>query len=111
MAVGKWHLGYAKSAQTPWGRGFRRFTGYLGGSEDYYKKTSCVNKHNCGVDMTTEDENGDRAYTDSRQNYSAFEYVETAKEYLQSRDTDKPFFLYLPFQSVHMPLQVYTYKL
>ena len=40
MAIGKWHLGYAKSSQTPWGRGFDRFTGYLGGSEDYYKKTA-----------------------------------------------------------------------
>ena len=105
MAVGKWHLGYAREAQTPWRRGFRRFTGYLGGSEDYYKKTSCAHGQ-CGVDMTTEDENGDRIYTDSRQNYSAFEYVETTKKYLKSRDTEKPFFLYLPLQSVHGPLQV-----
>ena len=31
FGVGKWHLGYAKSSQTPWGRGFEKFTGYLGG--------------------------------------------------------------------------------
>ena len=30
FGVGKWHLGYAKSSQTPWGRGFEKFTGYLG---------------------------------------------------------------------------------
>ena len=66
LAVGKWHLGYAKSAQTPWGRGFDKFTGYLGGSEDYYAKTMCQSlpcekcksikehKKSCGVDYTTE---------------------------------------------------------
>lgn len=107
MAVGKWHLGYAKSAQTPWGRGFQRYTGYLGGSEDYYKKTSCVDKHNCGVDMTTEGETeGSRLYTNNRTAYSAFEYIDQAKDYLTTRDSEKPFFLYLPLQSVHMPLQV-----
>ena len=30
FGVGKWHLGYSKSSQTPWGRGFEKFTGYLG---------------------------------------------------------------------------------
>ena len=30
FAVGKWHLGMAKSAMTPWGRGFDNYTGYLG---------------------------------------------------------------------------------
>lgn len=107
MAVGKWHLGYAKSAQTPWGRGFDRYTGYLGGSEDYYKKTACETKEHCGVDMTTEGETpGERKYTDKMTNYSAFEYIDKAKDYIDTRDTDKPFFLYLPLQSVHMPLQV-----
>ena len=31
FGVGKLQLGYAKSSQTPWGRGFEKFTGYLGG--------------------------------------------------------------------------------
>lgn len=62
FGVGKWHLGYAKSSQTPWGRGFEKFTGYLGGSEDYYTKKACESSsaphhkiHDCGVDYTTED--------------------------------------------------------
>ena len=66
FAAGKWHLGYAKSSQTPWGRGFDKFTGYLGGSEDYYAKTICQslypknltydpnNRQGCGVDYSTE---------------------------------------------------------
>ena len=59
-------MGYAKSSQTPWGRGFDKFTGYLGGSEDYYAKTICQslypknltydpnNRQGCGVDYSTE---------------------------------------------------------
>ena len=114
LAVGKWHLGYSKSSQTPWGRGFNKFTGYLGGSEDYYKKRACNSvglekKSNCGIDYTTEDKKGNRIYSNETfGRYSAFDYVTKAKEYINDHTkykADNPFMLYLPLQSVHMPLE------
>jgi len=105
MAAGKWHLGYAKTANTPWGRGFHNFTGYLGGSEDYYKKTRCLG-HTCGIDQNTDGEIfGERVYDADASEYSAFKYIRQAKNYIDGRDKDKPFFLYLPMQSVHAPLE------
>ena len=58
----------------------------IGGSEDYYKKTSCETantphegKH-CGVDYTTEDKKGNRIYSNGTWgDYSAFGYVNKAK--------------------------------
>jgi len=114
FAVGKWHLGYSKSSQTPWGRGFNKFTGYLGGSEDYYKKRACNNvgvgkNKDCGVDYTTEDKKGNRIYSNQTfGRYSAFDYVSKANLYIESHlenDPTNPFMLYLPLQSVHMPLE------
>lgn len=105
MAAGKWHLGFAKSANTPWGRGFQNFTGYLGGSEDYYKKNRCVG-HVCGIDQNTDGERvGERVYAADRSEYSAFKYIRQAQTYIDNRDKKKPFFLYLPMQSVHAPLE------
>ena len=106
MAAGKWHVGYAKTANTPWGRGFHNFTGYLGGSEDYYKKTRCLDSHTCGIDQNTDgDVFGERVYEADKSEYSAFKYIRQAKKYIDGRDKDKPFFLYLPMQSVHAPLE------
>merc|ERR1719305_1446381 len=37
-AIGKWHLGYASWDNTPLGRGFKTYNGYLQGACDYYNK-------------------------------------------------------------------------
>ncbi len=91
--VGKWHLGY-KEAYRPGRRGFDEFFGFLGGAHSYF------------------DNGTDRANSIYRGNHRVEE-----KEYLTDafgreavafidRHKQQPFFLYLPFNSVHAPLQV-----
>ena len=55
--------------------------------------------------MTSEKADGSREYLSNMTDYSAFEYIDKAKDYITNRNNENPFFLYLPFQSVHMPLQ------
>ena len=38
----QWHVGYASWKNTPVGRGFQSFTGYLQGQTDYFNKTSSL---------------------------------------------------------------------
>ena len=93
--VGKWHLGMCNLNCTPTFRGFDSFLGYYNGAEDYYTKV--VQK-----------------YTDFRFNtepinntiYSPYIYGDRASQIIQDHDKSKPLFLYLPFQSVHSPIQV-----
>ena len=40
--VGKWHAGYASWNNTPSGRGWESFYGYLQGEEDYFTKEFCA---------------------------------------------------------------------
>ena len=73
---------------------------------DNHAKSGLGNKHESGIDYTSEDDNGKRVYTNETVGeYSAFGYVKKTIEYIKTRDAKKPFFVYLPFQSVHMPLE------
>lgn len=93
--VGKWHLGMCNWNCTPTFRGFDSFLGFYNGAEDYYTKV--VQK-----------------FTDFRFNtkpinnteYSPYIYGDRAREIIRNHDKSKPLFLYLPFQSVHSPVQV-----
>ena len=53
-AIGKWHLGFESWAETPIGRGFDSYVGYLNGGEDYYTHELGVNVKNVkltGMDL------------------------------------------------------------
>lgn len=93
--VGKWHLGSCNWNCTPTYRGFDSFLGYYNGAEDYYTK-KVLN----GIDF----HDGEKPLNDST--YSVFIYAERAKTVITNHDKSKPLFLYLPFQSVHSPVQV-----
>ena len=72
----------------------------------YHAEPYIGKKNECGIDYTSEDDNGKRVYTNKTVGeYSAFGYVKKTIEYIKTRDAKKPFFVYLPFQSVHMPLE------
>ncbi|XP_063885361.1 arylsulfatase B-like [Scylla paramamosain] len=132
-AVGKWHLGFCSWDYTPMKRGFDTFYGYYTGAEDYYTHTrdwtigemdddttatwqECNNLY-CDYPIvpdqnTTEEKH---PYLDLRNNetpdgsqkgtYSSGLFASKVEELL-ARDPQVPLFLYLPFQSVHAPLQV-----
>nr|XP_039270759.1 arylsulfatase B-like [Styela clava] len=100
--VGKWHLGDFKKEYMPQYRGFNSFYGYLNGAEDYYKHTVMSNIYTEGVDFR--DENG--PFNTTWGQYSAHLFTDRAKKVIDGRDKSKPLFLYLPFQSVHYPMQV-----
>ena len=90
--VGKWHL-----SGTPMDRGFDHFFGFLGGLADYFEGSK-----DFYLDR--------KPYTDFGPNYySADEFTNRAVQFIKSPDNnskDKPFFLYLSYQSPHNPLQV-----
>ncbi|XP_061189374.1 arylsulfatase B-like [Saccostrea echinata] len=99
-AVGKWHVGFYKKEFLPTSRGFDSYFGYLTGSEDYYTHYRCDGKM-CGTDLR------DNTYpANCSGKYSTYLFSQKAADIVKKHNTDQPLFLYLPFQSVHAPLQV-----
>ncbi len=89
---GKWHLGY-KPAYHPQQRGFDEYYGFLGGAHSYldaeadpanpiFRGTAKVPK----VEYTTD------------------QFAAEAAAFID-RNKDNPFFVYLPFNAVHNPLE------
>jgi len=89
---GKWHLGY-RPGQRPTERGFDEFFGFLTGAHDYdptvSRRTSPLLR---GTTPVTEKE------------YLTDAFAREAMAFID-RHKDRPFFLYLPFNAVHYPLQ------
>ncbi|XP_046374479.1 arylsulfatase B-like isoform X1 [Haliotis rufescens] len=95
--IGKWHLGFCKWECTPTYRGFDTFFGYYNAAEDYFTHTA-------------------GGYLDFRDNklparnysgeYSAFTFAQRAVDIIHRHDVSQPLFMYLPYQSVHAPIEV-----
>ncbi|XP_061179842.1 arylsulfatase B-like [Saccostrea echinata] len=95
-AIGKWHLGFCKWECTPTYRGFDTFYGYYNGMEDYYQLSVAGGK----------DFRDNKTPVNATGEYSAHMYARRAQSIIMDHDMTKPMFMYLPFQSVHNPLQV-----
>eukprot|EP00929_Paragymnodinium_shiwhaense_P079975 TRINITY_DN41695_c0_g1_i1.p1 TRINITY_DN41695_c0_g1~~TRINITY_DN41695_c0_g1_i1.p1 ORF type:complete len:519 (+),score=79.06 TRINITY_DN41695_c0_g1_i1:75-1631(+) len=102
-AVGKWHLGFFKTAYTPTFRGFDSFYGYYEGSEDYFQHTTSggLDFHdeqgqNCGPGCT-------KLVRDNAGQYSTNLYTKRAVDIIEAHDASTPFFMYLAYQGVHAP--------
>ena len=103
-AVGKWHntaeFNVSPSAERdawPLARGFDRFYGFVGGETHYFAPAQLV-CDNAFVDR-------DR-YPDDY--YCTDDFTDTAIAWIKahaSSSPDKPFFLYLPYNAPHAPLQ------
>ncbi|XP_045163121.2 arylsulfatase J-like [Mercenaria mercenaria] len=93
--IGKWHLGSCSWNCTPMYRGFDSFYGYYEGKEDYYTKVIGP-----GIDFHENKKN----LNDTT--YSAYLYADRGKMIINNHNKSKPLFLYIPFQSVHSPIQV-----
>jgi arylsulfatase A-like enzyme len=90
--VGKWHLGY-KPEYHPQKRGFDEFYGFLGGAHPYLPGPG---RQGGAILRGTEEVDAPPYLTEA--------FAREAVAFIQ-RHQDKPFFLYLPFNAVHAPLQ------
>eukprot|EP01084_Bolivina_argentea_P274855 468610_1 len=104
--IGKWHIGFFAPSYTPIYRGFDTHFGYYCGMEDYYYHNNSAN--------------GDKGYDFRNQtepifipnSYSTYLYGNETIRILKKYDNDqenKNWFIYLPFQGVHSPLQAPQY--
>lgn len=96
--AGKWHLGFCNWRYTPTYRGFDSFVGYYNAIEHYFTHLG----HRHGYDFR---ENEDVFYA-AKGVYSAFVFTQYIEQVIKQHDDSKPLFVYLPYQSVHGPLEV-----
>jgi arylsulfatase B/arylsulfatase I/J len=110
--IGKWHLGSASWDDTPTGRGFDSYAGYLQGAGNYYNHTfgtsflNSSHKHTGKSTLNGYDFWRNRtAAWECYGEYSMGLYMREAQRVLESRDPTKPFFLTFAHQLIHQPLQ------
>ena len=89
---GKWHLGYEPQF-TPLQRGFDEYFGFLGGAHSYLD--AAADSHNPILRGTTPVDNID--YTTDAFGREAVAFIHKHKS--------EPWFVYLPFNAVHHPLE------
>lgn len=93
-AVGKWHLGHTNVAHLPKSRGFDHFYGHLNGAIDYF-----THERDGGLDWQR---NG---VSVRESGYSTDLVAAEAERWIASRDKSRPYFLYVPWNAPHGPLQ------
>jgi len=89
---GKWHLGYREKLR-PHERGFDEFYGFLGGAHSY-------------LDARADSNNPilDRDKEVDKVDYATDEFGRRAAAFIDA-NKDRPFFLYVPFNAVHTPME------
>lgn len=92
--IGKWHLGHSNRKLHPTSRGFDYFYGHMNGAIDYF-----THERDGSPDWQR---NGT---TVKEPGYSTDLFADEAVRWLQQRDKTKPYFLYVPFNAPHSPLQ------
>jgi len=93
-AIGKWHLGHYRKELLPLNRGFTHFYGHYNGAFDYFthKREGQLDWH--------------RNFETSRdEGYSTDLIGREAARFIGESPVGKPFFLYVPFNAPHLPLQ------
>lgn len=92
---GKWHLGSFDKAYWPRARGFDVAYGHLFGALDYF-----THIRDMKLDWYREGQPLEE------KGYTTHLLAREAAKFVRTHDAGKPFFLYLPFNAVHTPLQV-----
>lgn len=92
--TGKWHLGHAYKKFLPRARGFDHAYGHLNGAIDYF-----THERDGGLDWNRDGKSV------REEGYSTFLLGAEADRFIRRRDPARPFFLYVPFNSPHAPLQ------
>lgn len=97
--AGKWHLGETKE-ELPQAHGFDRSFSLAASGADNWEEKAYIPYYQDDAWY----ENGEKAHL-PEDFYSSQFIVDTAIDYLEQNSTNKPFFAYLPFQAVHIPVQ------
>jgi arylsulfatase A-like enzyme len=92
--VGKWHLGHYEKKFLPLNRGFTSFTGFYNGALDYF-----THKREGELDWHRDFE------TCRDEGYATDLIGREAVRFIEQSPAGKPFFLYVPFNAPHLPLQ------
>jgi arylsulfatase A-like enzyme len=93
--TGKWHLGHFDPAYLPTKRGFDHQYGHYNGALDFF-----THIRDGGLDW----HRNDKALIE--EGYSTHLIAAEAAKLIMETGKSKPFFLYVPFNAVHAPLQV-----
>ena len=93
--VGKWHLGHVRPEYLPTKRGFDHQYGHYNGALDYF-----THIRDGGFDWHQDDQ------VCRDEGYSTHLLAKAAVKFVAAAAGKKPFFLYVPFNAVHTPLQV-----
>ncbi len=93
--VGKWHLGPNEPQYHPLNRGFDSFYGSLHGFLSNYEERTSFGRVDWQRDGETVIEDG----------YDTHLIADEAVRLIESRDTERPFLLYVAFHAPHSPLQ------
>lgn len=93
--TGKWHLGHIAPEYLPTHRGFDHQYGHYNGAIDYF-----THIRDGGFDWHRDD------HVNHDEGYSTHLVAKEAVRLIESRDKNKPLFLYVPFNAVHTPHQV-----
>ena len=92
--VGKWHLGLS-APNTPNGRGFDEFHGYLGDMmDDYYTHR----RHGINYMRHNDEEIDPKGHATDL-------FTEWSVDFIRKAPSDKPYFLYLAYNAPHTPIQ------
>ncbi|KAK7489037.1 hypothetical protein BaRGS_00019698, partial [Batillaria attramentaria] len=103
--LGKWHLGFCDWDLTPLGRGFDTFYGKVKGNSNYFTHSAQYQDIDNYYDFFDQTRNVPEAYG----KYSTNLFSERAVEIVQSHQGPRPFYIYLAYQTGHIPFQVPEY--
>lgn len=97
---GKWHLGHFRTKYLPTNRGFTHHYGHYNGNIDYF-----THKREGELDWH-------REFAPCRdEGYSTDLIGREAVRFIEESPADAPFFLYVPFNAPHTPLQAKDYDI
>jgi len=92
--IGKWHLGHSKKSHLPLAHGFTHFIGHYNGAIDYFthEREGQLDWHKNEAPLR-------------EKGYATDLLAQHAIDFINDSPTDRPYFLYLPFNAPHSPFQ------
>ncbi len=99
IICGKWHLGNpTEKSKTPLGRGFHDFFGLNNGESTHFNK--------CGQEYPQLYYLQEKLYEECDNDfYSSNAFTDFAIKFLNNKNKEQPFFLYLPYTAPHHPFE------